>query len=165
VKAQKAWLAGNAACADDPCLSARYSERIGFLKGLAAASGPVGASVSGHWVSGDNSLVLLQNPDNTVKFKISAVRIVGARDLSTGNGSVHIGTAMGQMPLKENAAVFSEAEYPACTFRFTFKGESLELAQEGGDLDCGFGAGVYAGGTYTHSDKIIPQASEFEADY
>lgn len=57
------------------------------------------------------------------------------------------------------------AENAACTFHFTFKGESLELAQEGGDSDCGFGAGGYAGGTYTRSDKIIPQAVEFEADY
>lgn len=164
VKQQKEWLAGNAACADDPCLSARYSERIGFLKGLAAASGPVGASVSGHWVSGDNALVLLQNSDNTVKFKIFAVRIVGDRETALANGSVHLGTAIGQMPLKDNAAVFSMTEFGPCTFRFAFKGESLELVQDGGDSDCGFGMGVYAGGTYTRTDKTAPTASELEAD-
>jgi uncharacterized protein len=141
---QRNWLKGNSSCTDDPCLEARYRDRIGFLKGVASIPGK-GSGYSGTWQDGMNDIAILQNGQN-IEYNLEAFRVVSDED-------VYMGFAHGNAALTGTSAVAHPDDTTGCTLRFEFQGESLKLEQEGGDSDCGFGMGVYAGGTYTRVNR------------
>lgn len=141
---QRQWLKSNASCVDDLCLSVRYRERIGFLKGIASVPGS-GSGVSGTWSDGDNDIAILQTGDK-IEYNLQAFRILT-------EDNVHMGFAHGIAPLKGSTAISRPDDTENCTLTFTFTGDSLELEQGGGDFECGFGAGVYAGGTYKRTNR------------
>jgi hypothetical protein len=73
--------------------------------------------------------------------------------LGVGKGwpGYHIGNIHGIMTVTANRGIFKEKQDysdSACRLYFTFSGKSVSIVQEGTDIDCGFGAFVYADGNY-----------------
>lgn len=74
-------------------------------------------------------------------------------DCNRGGPSYNQGSDAGELRLAGGVAVRKMAR---CELRFRFQGERLVVAQTGSDADCGFGAGVYAGGTYRRTSRRTP---------
>lgn len=147
---QRNWLKGNADCNDDPCLAARYQERIGFLKGIAAIP-EVSDNFTGTWQDGENTVAVLQR-DRSVEYNLQAFRILSEEN-------VHMGFAHGTGELNESSFSNHPDDTTGCTLRFQFDADTLTLTQDGSDADCGFGVSVYAGGTYhrvNHTPDMAP---------
>lgn len=141
------------------CLSGRYLERIGYLDGVAAATEAGASSVTGHY-QGENGHVAVLQVDSTITFGLFA----------TGGGSPewgpNTGTASGTATLTGGVATWAVNEYGSrCSLTFRFEGQHLKLEQDGSDGACGFGAGVYADGTYARSDSRAPTAGELSSGF
>lgn len=141
---QRNWLKGNAACNDDPCLEARYRDRIGFLKGVASIPGK-GAGYSGTYQDGNNDIAILQN-GQSIEYNLEAIRILSEEN-------VHMGFAHGTAVLSGTSATSHPDDTTDCVLHFEFQGETLKLEQQGSDGDCGFGMGVYANGNYMRVNR------------
>lgn len=76
-------------------------------------------------------------------------------DINNGPPNYHSGTAVGEMELDGNTAVYNTSEYAMkgqdpCVISFLFVDGMVEIEQElGADMSCGFGQGVVARGIYT----------------
>lgn len=76
-------------------------------------------------------------------------------DINNGPPNYHSGTAVGEMELDGNTAVYNTSEYAMqgqdpCVISFLFVDGMVEIEQEQGvDMSCGFGQGVVARGIYT----------------
>lgn len=91
-------------------------------------------------------LALEQSGPDSLKFELN---------LFKGAPNYHSGTAEGMLSLKDNVATFFSTEYGdnGCKITFTFNGDEIVVEQvEGSDIECGFGQGVVAFGTYKKDD-------------
>jgi hypothetical protein len=73
--------------------------------------------------------------------------------LGVGKGwpGYHTGNINGIMTVTANRGFFKEKQDFSdsfCTLIFTFSAKSVSISQDGTDIDCGFGAFVYADGDY-----------------
>ena len=95
--------------------------------------------------SGGGYLVVEQLEDQQMKFQL---------DLNRGAPRFNSGYASGTMTLTGNQAIWTTEEYnmdggEGCTISFVFEADQVVVTQEtGGPVECGFGNGVLATGTY-----------------
>ena len=64
------------------------------------------------------------------------------------SGTIEDGKAKKKGKIYIYKAPVEEIEFENCKLSFDFKGSLLTVIQEGSDVDCGFGMGIYAGGNY-----------------
>lgn len=98
---------------------------------------------------GNATLALKLLDNDRVKFELTIVN---------GAPNHHSGTAIGELELDGNSAVYTTSEFvmgdePPCSISFLFIDNMVEIEQEAGtDMSCGFGQGVMARGIYTKTD-------------
>lgn len=143
---QLAWIARRDRCAP-ACVRAEVEERIGWLDTIPGRPRGSDTNRTGHYEDGINSVDLIHRDDGSIEFVLSAFWQGANPD------NVHMGFAGGTIKLEGTKAVYKQ---DACTLTFTFVRDTLAVAQEGADVDCGFGANVYAGGNYARKDRLPP---------
>jgi hypothetical protein len=95
----------------------------------------------------------IKDEHGTLRFAVHALW----KGLNWKEYGPNIGEIGGTVPLKNGKAVYQDTEL-ACKLAMTFKGDTLEVEQEG---DCGFGANVRADGTYKRTSLCAaPERSE-----
>lgn len=94
-----------------------------------------GTYLKGNAKNGGGYLAVQEKEGNTLKFQLNLYR---------GMPSNNSGYLEGEMTYENNVAIYSSTEYGECTITFEFSKEKVRISQEGRDMDCGFGAGVYA---------------------
>lgn len=77
--------------------------------------------------------------DNSLKFDLECTR---------GAPSHNTGVIEGAIKIKDEKAVFKTTEFGKCEIKFRFAGNTVDISQDGSDIDCGFGYGVYCDGKY-----------------
>jgi hypothetical protein len=90
--------------------------------------------------------------------------------LGVGKGwpNYHTGNIDGIMTATGNGGIFKEKQEFSdsfCTLTFTFSAKSVSISQEGTDIDCGFGANVYADGDYKKRNSRKVTVAEFSDLY
>lgn len=107
----------------------------------------VPANAKGGREEGYQELKVWGQEGNKIKFELM---------VQHGGPGYHSGFIDGEIEVKNNVAAMETTEYSGkCKIVFTFAGNEVAVEQvEGGDTDCGFGAGVMAGG------KLMKQSSE-----
>ena len=95
------------------------------------------------------TLTVLQQYADEIEFELSCNR---------GAPSFNSGQAKDSLPLEGNKAVYSVSYLRGkeCEIKFEFQDASVNVTQLGDSPECGFGLGVYAGGTYHLTDKTHP---------
>ncbi len=95
--------------------------------------------VNGTWSKGESWIKIKALGDGklNVNFSIFNERTTNA------------GTADGVANINGIDATFSPKDFENCRFTMKFTGGKLIVKQSGTDMDCGFGMGVSADGTYT----------------
>lgn len=111
--------------------------------------------------SGGGYLVIEQLEDHQLTFQL---------DLNRGAPNFNSGYASGTMVLEGNTAIWTTEEYnmdggTGCTISFLFTEDQVVVDQEqGSPVECGFGNGVLASGTYAkQDDKPIFRKEEEES--
>lgn len=100
--------------------------------------------------NGGGYLVVEQLEDQQLKFQL---------DLNRGAPNFNSGYASGTMVLKGNTAIWTTEEYnmdggTGCTISFLFTEDQVVIDQEqGSPVECGFGNGVLASGTYVKQNN------------
>ena len=103
---------------------------------------------------------------NGSEFKILAlgrgrlrVAFSGVYEFNSSSGKMaNVGEATGQAEIAGDTASFSPDETEECTITLKFlTGSRLQVAQDGTDADCGFGANVNAGGLYKKVSNAKPK--------
>lgn len=116
-------------------------------EGPPSASPTASGGVTGTWKdeTGESSILLAQSGDE-VRFRVEAgVELPG--------GVRHVGVATGSAKLADGRLEWSDG---ACRIAIGFAGDDATVRQEGSDAECGFGAGVYADGTYHRVSRDAP---------
>ncbi|TMI71452.1 MAG: hypothetical protein E6H09_13275 [Bacteroidetes bacterium] len=89
-------------------------------------------------------------------------------DVGKGWPNYHIGYINGIMTITGNRGIFKEKQDysdSSCTLYFSFSAKSVSITQQGTDVDCGFGANVYADGTYKKRNARKITVAEFSDLY
>jgi len=92
--------------------------------------------------------------------QLDAATIDFELDINLGAPNYHSGTATGKATIADNVATWTTTEFEGkCRITFTLKDQKIVVDQaEGTELDCGFGAGVSAFGTFDkENNKAIFQ--------
>lgn len=86
-------------------------------------------------------------------------RIHFAVDCTIGAPSYNLGFAEDTVSMASRLAVWRTTEYSGqpCELRMKFTNGVVALRQNGSDADCGFGAHVYASGTYKRTSRTKPR--------
>lgn len=92
--------------------------------------------------------------DTQLEFALEAYR---------GAPSYNSGSADGILDFQDTGdMIWSIAEFgDECKLTFSFKENHLDLMQDGASLSCGFGANVYAGGTYKKISSEEPEMPDY----
>lgn len=78
-------------------------------------------------------------------------------ECNRGAPSYNSGMAEGVVRVAQERAVLSIADFQKpCALRMQFKKDTVVVAQDGSDADCGFGHGVMADGTYARTSAALP---------
>jgi len=72
-----------------------------------------------------------------------------------GAPSYNSGRLFGEMKIEDNIGTYVDPDLN-CLLKFEFNSNQLIVSYGGEQNDCGFGNGVYADNTYSHSDKSVP---------
>lgn len=75
--------------------------------------------------------------------------------VSRGAPSYNSGQMFGEMKIEDNIGTYADPDFN-CLLKFEFDSNQLIVSYGGEQNDCGFGNGVYADNTYTHTDKSVP---------
>jgi hypothetical protein len=76
---------------------------------------------------------------------------------SRGAPSYNSGLLAQRLALRSGVAVYATTEFgDRCVIRVRFRDSRALVEQTGTDAACGFGFGVYAGGTYTRTSRRTP---------
>lgn len=89
-------------------------------------------------------------------------------DVNKGWPNYHVGYINGILVLDKNTGVYKERKEfndSICGLYFTFSSRSVDIEQQGTDIDCGFGAYVYADGTYKKYNSRKVSADNFRLQY
>jgi hypothetical protein len=88
-----------------------------------------------------------------------STRIHFAVDCTIGAPSYNLGFAEDTVSITRHVAVWRTTEYSgeACELRMKFTDGVVDVKQNGSDVDCGFGAHVYASGTYKRTGRKKPR--------
>ncbi|KVV37541.1 hypothetical protein WT27_17510 [Burkholderia territorii] len=138
--AQLDWLKQRDRCGNDAsCLGDRYRERLAKLNGTSLAADRWQQT----WYR-DSA-----NPSfgGVLTFSGTAPRL--HFELS-GNNGANTGGLSGDIELHGDTGTFSQDR---CRLDFSRKGGRVQVAQRGGDADCGAGAGVVYSGDYVTASK------------
>jgi hypothetical protein len=86
-------------------------------------------------------------------------RIHFAVDCTLGAPSYNLGFAEDTVSIARRLAVWRTTEYSgeSCELRMKFSDGVVAVKQNGSDVDCGFGAHVYASGTYMRTSLTTPR--------
>lgn len=76
-------------------------------------------------------------------------------DVNRGAPSYNSGQLFGEMKIEDNIGAYVDPDLN-CLLKFEFGTNQLIVSYGEGQNDCGFGNGVYAGNTYSHTDKSVP---------
>lgn len=147
---QRAWLQTRGSCADSACLMDLYRRRIADLDRRGS-----GQPFTGSWEDtepgpeGSGMWLDTEQVSNTVKFQL---------EIANGAPSYNTGWIAGEFELEGNVGHFREkmSSTALCQISFYFTAQQVEVRQ-GGDLECGFGYGVVAGGVLTRTSKDLPK--------
>ncbi|KAB0661597.1 DUF1311 domain-containing protein [Burkholderia diffusa] len=143
--AQLKWLKQRDRCGNDaPCLGDRYRERLASLNGTPLA--PDRWQQTWYRDSANPSF------GGVLTFTGTAPRL--HFELG-GNNGANTGGLSGDIELHGDSGTFRQDR---CRLDFSRKGGHLKVAQQGGDADCGAGAGVVYSGDYVTASKA--QASQ-----
>ncbi|MDN7907856.1 lysozyme inhibitor LprI family protein [Burkholderia diffusa] len=143
--AQLKWLKQRDRCGTDtPCLGDRYRERLASLNGTPLA--PDRWQQTWYRDSANPSF------GGVLTFTGTAPRL--HFELS-GNNGANTGSLSGDIELHGDSGTFRQDR---CRLDFSRKGGRVQVAQQGGDADCGAGAGVVYSGDYVTASKA--QASQ-----
>ena len=112
------------------------------------------AQVNGTWKNSRNEFKILALGKNRLK-----VQFYGTHEYRTAAGpGANTGELSGTATIEGTVATLKEPETPdGCTITMTFKAGKMEVRQDG---ECGFGAGVSAGGSYRRVSSRKPSFSE-----
>ncbi len=108
-----------------------------------------GEQVTGTWTKGESEIKILALGDRKLKVSFFIFNERNSRS----------GSADGVANIEGIDATFSPVVDGAenkCKFTMKFTGGKLIVEQFGSDVDCGFGAGVGADGTYTKKNSAKP---------
>jgi uncharacterized protein len=138
--AQLKWLKQRDRCGNDaPCLGDRYRERLASLNGTPLAADRWQQT----WYRDSD----IPSSGGVLTFTGTAPRL--HFELSGTNGA-NTGGLSGDIELHGNRGTFRQDR---CRLDFSHKGERVQVAQQGGDADCGAGAGVVYSGDYVTASK------------
>lgn len=147
---QQRWLVEKRnTCADTPCIKNTYEARLLEIEQgiLATTISPTHDSVTGAWSSNiPGELLKTIQVGSNVRFEL---------DLSSGAPAYNVGYIEGEFELHGKSGVFESAEYKKCKITFTFYPTKVILDSVS-YIDCGFGHGVYAIGTFNLLSKEKP---------
>lgn len=76
-------------------------------------------------------------------------------DINRGAPSYNSGQLFGEMKIEDNIGTYVDPDLN-CLLKFEFSANQLIVSYGEGQNDCGFGNGVYANNTYSHTDKSVP---------
>jgi hypothetical protein len=113
-------------------------------------------------VTGTYVLKLRRGAGGTVLVKqLSKDKIEFDLDCNRGAPSYNMGAARAVVDLKDGIAVWRTTEFTGpCELKFEFNRNLVVVSQDGSDSDCGFGHGVYCGGTYRLKSRKPPKIEE-----
>jgi hypothetical protein len=95
------------------------------------------------------TLLVRQLSPNSIEFEI---------DCNRGAPSYNSGVARSTIDVLDGIAVYRISEFNGpCELKFNFKGAAVVVSQTGADFACGFGHGVYCGGTYNLKSREPPK--------
>jgi hypothetical protein len=121
---------------------------------------PIAQGVTGtyeyYWGEPEGNLVSIEElPGKRVRFELWATHAFSCHDMEPGPQ----GGATGVTVLNGRDAVWESREFTenVCRLRFSFGPDELLVTQEGSAMDCGFGNGVYADGTYRRTSRQPPR--------
>jgi hypothetical protein len=92
------------------------------------------------------------------------VEFMGSYEFKTQSGELMAntgGTDGAKARLVGNSAELKLKDFPKCKIRLTFSGDQLVVKQSSTDADCGFGANVFADGTYHKTSSARPKFGEW----
>jgi hypothetical protein len=113
--------------------------------------------VTGTWESENNVISILALNDEKLKVELD---LSYEYPLETGSGT-NLGFALGQTTLKERTAIFIPPDTENCKITMQFETEKMmKVTQEGKPIECGFGLGVYANGSYKKVSSAEPKFQE-----
>jgi hypothetical protein len=150
--------AGLALKFDPRSRAARHNAR---LADEAVARLPPGQGVTGtYWHRWGDSLGhevdMEELPGNRIRFELHAVKMTGTGPCHAPN--FNLGGADGYATFNGGVAVWETREWgETCRLRFSFRPDELTIDQDGADIDCGFGGGVHADGTYLRTSRQPPR--------
>ncbi len=102
-----------------------------------------------------------KEPVGVIKiYPLTATTAVFHIFVMKGGPSYNSGEFFGNMTFKNNTATYkaiSNDEFINCHWKFEFKKEELIVTTVDDRYECGFGAGVYADGTYKLTDTSMPE--------
>ena len=112
------------------------------------------AQVNGTWRSARNEFKILALGKNRLKVEFSGVH----EYRSSVGPMANTGELSGIATIEAIIATLRPPEtVEGCTITMTFKSGKMEVRQDG---ECGFGAGVYAGGTYRRVSSRKPRFTD-----
>lgn len=108
-------------------------------------------SVTGTWEWADKNessghLALIQD-GSTVRFQLQ---------LQAGPPGYNMGIISGEFVLDKQQGVFFSDENGPCQLTFTFSDQTVVIKTDPEQMECGFGNGVYADGTFPRSSSDTP---------
>ena len=90
--------------------------------------------------------------------QLSASRINFDIEYNRGAPSYNSGVARSTIDVLRGIAVYHLSEFNGpCELKLNFKGAAVSVSQTGSDFACGFGHGVYCGGTYHLKSRKPPK--------
>jgi hypothetical protein len=94
----------------------------------------------------------MQSPDHTYSFDLECNR---------GVPSYNSGVIGGTIVIKDGKAVYRTTEFAGlCELKFNFTIDVVSIIQNGSDIDCGFGHGVYCDGMYLPEKRTLRNKSK-----
>lgn len=123
---------------------------------LICANAGAADSVTGTWEWADKHeasghLALIQDGSN-VRFQLQ---------LQAGPPGYNMGILDGTFELKDGVGVYFSDDNGPCQLTFTFKAKSVTIKTDPDQMECGFGNGVYADGTFPRSSTKTPTFEEW----
>jgi hypothetical protein len=98
------------------------------------------------------TLLVRQLSPNRIDFHI---------EYNRGAPSYNSGVARSTIDVLDGIAVYRISEFNGpCELKFNFKGAAVSVSQTGDDFACGFGHGVYCGGTYHRKSRKRPKFTD-----
>jgi hypothetical protein len=93
--------------------------------------------------------------------QVSPTSIEFELECNRGAPSYNSGMASATIDVLDGIATYRVSEFNGpCEINFNFKGTAVVISQTGADIACGFGHGVYCGGTYRVRSRKPPRFND-----